>query len=74
MKPALGIIVGFVLGFACRWFGIPSPAPPFISGAFLVAAMTVGYTVTGHLMAARAARAAKPAASAVPGPRVGKTA
>jgi XapX domain-containing protein len=54
MKPALGVIIGFALGFGCRFFGIPSPAPPVLSGAFLVLAITLGYTGVGRLMAARA--------------------
>ena len=28
MKPLIGIVLAFALGFACRAFGIPSPAPP----------------------------------------------
>ena len=43
MKPLLGIALAFALGFACRAFGIPSPAPPLILGALLVMAMTIGY-------------------------------
>jgi XapX domain-containing protein len=63
MKAALGIIIGFALGFGCRYFGIPSPAPPVFTGALLVVAMTIGYTMVGHLMTTRAAKAAKCAAS-----------
>ena len=43
MKPAIGILLAFSLGFACRAFGIPSPAPPVILGVLLVMMMTVGY-------------------------------
>jgi XapX domain-containing protein len=43
MKPLIGIVLAFALGFACRAFGIPSPAPPMILGALLVMTMTVGY-------------------------------
>ena len=43
MKPVIGIVLAFVIGFACRAFDIPSPAPPVIVGALLVMAMTVGY-------------------------------
>jgi XapX domain-containing protein len=43
MKPLVGIVLAFTLGFACRAFGIPSPAPPLILGALLVMAMTIGY-------------------------------
>jgi XapX domain-containing protein len=43
MKPVIGLVLAFTLGFACRAFGIPSPAPPLVLGALLVVAMTVGY-------------------------------
>jgi XapX domain-containing protein len=45
MKSVVGLVLAFSLGFACRGFGIPSPAPPSILGALLVMAMTVGYIV-----------------------------
>ncbi|MBV8138739.1 MAG: DUF1427 family protein [Deltaproteobacteria bacterium] len=45
MKSIVGLILAFALGFACRAFGIPSPAPPLILGALLVMTMTVGYIV-----------------------------
>jgi XapX domain-containing protein len=53
MKPVLGIAVGFALGFACRLLGIPSPAPPVLSGALLVFAMTIGYVTVDHFMTGR---------------------
>jgi XapX domain-containing protein len=53
MKTVLGIAVGFVLGFACRVLGIPSPAPPVLSGALLVFAMTIGYVTVDHFMMPR---------------------
>jgi XapX domain-containing protein len=43
MKSMIGIVLAFALGFACRAFGIPSPAPPLILGALLVMMMTIGY-------------------------------
>jgi XapX domain-containing protein len=43
MKAVIGIVLAFALGFGCRAFGIPSPAPPMILGALLVMAMTIGY-------------------------------
>jgi XapX domain-containing protein len=43
MKPIIGIVLAFALGFCCRAFGIPSPAPPLILGALLVMTMTIGY-------------------------------
>lgn len=57
MKPLLGILVAFAVGFACRWLGIPSPAPPVLTGAFLVLAMTLGYTAADKLLATRAKQA-----------------
>ena len=43
MKLFLGLALAFAIGFACRAFGIPSPAPPVVVGALLVVAMTIGY-------------------------------
>ncbi len=57
VKAALGIVVAFAVGLACRLLGIPSPAPPAITGALLVLAMTVGYTITDRFKAARAVHA-----------------
>ena len=56
MKVALGIFIAFATGFICRTLGIPSPAPPVLTGALLVLAMTVGYVSTDRLMARRTAR------------------
>ena len=50
MKPAIGVVLAFALGFACRAFGIPSPAPPLILGALLVMTMTVGYIAIDRWM------------------------
>ena len=46
MKAVIGLALAFALGFACRAFGIPSPAPPVIMGALFVVAMTAGYIRT----------------------------
>lgn len=50
MMAAAGIVLGLVIGAACRWFDLPSPAPPRVVGALLVLLMTVGYAVTGLLL------------------------
>ena len=51
MKPLVGIVLAFTLGYGCRAFGIPSTAPALILGALLVMAMTLGYTaVDGRSM------------------------
>ena len=51
MKSVIGLVLAFAVGFACRAFGIPSPAPPVILGALLVMAMTVAYIVVDRSMA-----------------------
>lgn len=43
MKLLLGILIGLAIGALCRRFRLPSPCPPKIEGALLVAAMTLGY-------------------------------
>jgi XapX domain-containing protein len=37
----IGLIVGFLIGAGCRYFDIPSLAPPRPIGAFLLVAMTI---------------------------------
>lgn len=58
MKIIAGLIVAFAVGFVCRTFVIPSPAPPLIEGALLVMAMTVGYLLVDRVLA-RPAKHAK---------------
>jgi XapX domain-containing protein len=50
MKTVLGLSVGFLLGFACRYFDIPVPSPPKLLGAFLVVAVTFGYMAADHVL------------------------
>ena len=45
-----GIVLGLIIGAACRWFDLPSPAPPRVVGALLVLLMTVGFVVTGWIV------------------------
>lgn len=49
-KSLIGLALAFGIGFACRVFGIPSPAPPIIVGALLVVAMTIGYLLVDRAM------------------------
>ena len=57
MKSMIGIVLAFTLGFACRAFGIPSPAPPLILGALLVMTMTIGnIAVDGWIASSGSAR------------------
>jgi XapX domain-containing protein len=50
MKTALGLSVGFLLGFVCRYFDIPVPSPPKLVGAFLVVAVTFGYMAADRVL------------------------
>jgi XapX domain-containing protein len=50
MKVVLGLSVGFLLGFACRFFDIPVPSPPKLLGAFLVVAVTLGYIAADRVL------------------------
>lgn len=42
----VGLFLGFLIGFGCRWFDLPLPAPPRIVGALLVVFMTLGFLGT----------------------------
>jgi XapX domain-containing protein len=53
IKVLVGIALGLSIGVACRWFDIPVPSPPKLTGALLVVAMTVGYMVTDKIIAAK---------------------
>jgi len=53
IKVFVGILLGLSIGVACRWFDIPVPSPPKLTGALLVVAMTVGYMVTDKIIAAK---------------------
>jgi XapX domain-containing protein len=50
MKSLLGLALAFAIGFGCRAFNIPSPAPTIIVGALLVVAMTTGYLLVDRLI------------------------
>lgn len=52
-KIAAGLVLGLVIGAACRWLDIPVPSPPKIPGALLVLAMTIGYVAADRVIAAR---------------------
>jgi XapX domain-containing protein len=46
----IGLALGLVVGAGCRFFDIPSPAPPRFIGACLLLAMTLGFVVADHLL------------------------
>ena len=63
VKIIAGIVLGFAIGASCRWLDIPVPAPPKLVGALLVVSLTLGYVLTDHFLARRAAE--PPAVAAV---------
>lgn len=48
LKTIIGLMLGFGIGLGCRLGGIPSPAPPVLTGALLVLAMTLGWTLVDY--------------------------
>ncbi len=46
----IGLVVGLLIGAACRYFDIPSPVPPRLIGAFMLVAMTLGFVVAGYIV------------------------
>ena len=49
----LGLALGLAIGFCCRWFDIPLPSPPSLTGAFLVVAMTLGFVSADYVISHR---------------------
>lgn len=46
----IGLALGLGVGAGCRFFDIPSPAPPRFLGACMLLAMTLGYVVAGLVL------------------------
>jgi XapX domain-containing protein len=46
----IGLVLGLVIGAGCRFFDIPSPAPPRLIGACLLLAMTVGFVTADRVL------------------------
>ena len=46
----VGLLVGLLIGAGCRYFDVPSPAPPRLIGACMLVAMTLGFVVAGHVL------------------------
>ena len=46
----IGLGIGLLIGAGCRYFDIPSPAPPRLIGALLLVAMTLGFVVAGQIL------------------------
>ncbi len=51
IQTLIGIALGLVIGFVCRYFDLPLPAPPKLVGALLVVAMTLGFMAGGMVHA-----------------------
>ncbi len=62
LKIVAGLLVGLGIGAGCRYFDVPSPAPPKLLGAVLVVAMTTGYLLMDQwLSPAQQTQAVEPA-------------
>jgi XapX domain-containing protein len=48
----VGLLLGLIIGAGCRFFDIPSPAPPRLIGACLLLAMTLGFVTADHVLPA----------------------
>ena len=46
----IGLALGLIVGAGCRFFDIPSPAPPRLIGACLLLAMTLGFVAADQLL------------------------
>lgn len=46
----VGLVLGLIVGAGCRFFDIPSPAPPRLIGAGLLLAMTLGFVTADHVL------------------------
>jgi XapX domain-containing protein len=55
-KIMLGLVLGFLIGVACRCFDIPLPSPPKLIGALVVLSLTLGYVGMDYLLARQAKR------------------
>ena len=52
MNALIGLVLGLAIGSACRWWDLPLPAPPKLTGAMLVVCMTLGFIATDTLLQA----------------------
>ncbi len=50
-KIVIGLLVCLLIGAGCRFFLLPLPSPPVLTGALLVIAMTSGYVVVDRWIA-----------------------
>lgn len=52
-KYMAGLAVAFAIGAACKFAGIPVPAPPALIGALLVLPLTLGYELGDRVVTRR---------------------
>jgi XapX domain-containing protein len=64
VKIAIGLVLSFIIGAACRYFDIPAASPPMIPGALIVLAMTLGYASMDRVLIQKKDRAASTAGAA----------
>jgi XapX domain-containing protein len=50
IRIAIGFVLSFIIGGACRYFDIPAASPPVIPGALIVLSMTLGYSSMDRVM------------------------
>ena len=50
ISAGIGVMLGLGVGAGCRWFDIPSPAPPRLIGAALLLAMTCGFVLADAML------------------------
>ena len=50
LMASIGLALGLGIGAGCRWFDIPSPAPPSLTGAFLLVSITLGFIAADGLL------------------------
>ncbi|MBB4724711.1 XapX domain-containing protein [Xanthomonas euvesicatoria] len=46
----LGVLLALAIGIGCRLLDLPLPAPPGLTGALLVVAMSVGFLLADWLL------------------------
>lgn len=66
-KLAIAYAVAFLVGFFCRYFDVPAPAPPVIPGVLLVVAMTLGYVAGEKIAPKKDSTAPNANSTATPG-------
>jgi len=50
MTTATGLLLALIIGYGCRRFDLPLPAPPKLLGALLVVTMTFGFLAMDYII------------------------